>query len=433
MRTKVLEVTHATEPGALAGSAIDRPTAGDERADWALDVRGWAVGEDGPVTAVEGAHEGTVLWRVPPVMDRPQVAARFPQAGGEPVGFYALPSVLALPPRHEIELTAMIGARAAPIGSIVAERAPLTTTFEPRRQPILITTFGRTGSMLLMRLLSSHPDVLSYRPHRFEQRIAGYWIEALLALSDPASYLRGVTPQTVARQGVEDRTWWLGIDAPTPWPLRDEAVQDWLGGEAVEALAETFQQRIDAVYETIATVTGATREPFFAEKSTPRVSSVAAELYPNGRELFLVRDFRDMVCSMLAFNEQRGVSGFGRAEADSDVDFVNTLGGQATSLANAWKRRADRAHLVRYEELVLDPARALVALLDHVGVDSRPDTVRAMLGQLEEDIPELREHATSDSAQSSIGRWRTDLDPELAEACERAFGPALELFGYERQ
>ena len=56
-----------------------------------------------------------------------------------------------------------------------------------------------------------------------------------------------------------------------------------------------------------------------------------------------------------------------------------------------------------------------------------------MLAQLEEDIPELREHATSDSAQSSIGRWRTDLDAELAEACERAFGPALELFGYERQ
>lgn len=433
MRTKVLEVTHATQPGALAGSAIDRPSAGDERADWALDVRGWAVGEDGPVAAVEGAHEGTVLWRVRPVLDRPQVTARFPQAGSDPVGFYALPSVLALPPRHEIEVTAVVGARAAPIGSIVAERAPLTTGFEPRRQPILITTFGRTGSMLLMRLLSSHPAVLSYRPHRFEQRIAGYWIEALLALSDPASYLRGITPQTVARQGVDDSTWWLGIDAPAPWPLRDRAVQDWLGGDAVEALAETCQQRIDAVYETIATATGATGEPFFAEKSTPRVSSVASELYPNGRELFLVRDLRDMVCSMLAFNEQRGVSGFGRAEADSDVDFVNTLGSQASSLAHAWERRRDRAHLVRYEELVLDPARALTGLLDHVGVDSRPDTVRAMLGGLEEDIPELRGHATSDSAQSSIGRWRTDLDPELAEACERAFGPALELFGYERQ
>jgi hypothetical protein len=433
MRTKVLEVTHAPDRVALAGSAIDRPTTGDERADWALDVRGWAIGKDGPVTAVEGVHEGTVMWRVAPVVDRPQVAARFPQADGDTVGFYALSSVLALPPRHVIDLRAVIGAHAtAPIGSIEAERAPLTTTFEPRRQPILITTFGRTGSMLLMRLLSSHPDVLSYKPHRFEQRIAGYWIEALLALSEPASYLRGITPQTVA-QGVEDRTWWLGIDAPAPWPLRDEAVQEWLGGEAVEALAETCQERIDAVYETIAIATGATSERFFAEKSSPRVSSLAAELYPNGRELFLVRDFRDMVCSMLAFNEKRSVRGFGRAEAASDMEFVETLGGQATSLARAWERRRDRAHLVRYEDLVLEPVHTLAGLLDRAGVDSSTDTIAGMLNGLEEDMPELRDHATSDSAQASIGRWRTDLEPDLAEACERAFGPALELFGYERQ
>jgi hypothetical protein len=419
MRTKVLEVTHAPDPGALAASAIDRPTAGDERADWTLDVRGWAIGEDGPVTAVEGVHEQTVIWRVPPVVDRPEVAARFPQAGSDTIGFYALPSVLALPPRHLIEVRAVIGEHAkAPIGSIEAERATLRTTFEPRRQPILITTFGRTGSMLLMRLLSSHPDVLSYRPHRFEQRIVGYWIEILLGLSDPASYLRAITPQA---------------DAPTPWPLHDEAVQEWLGGEAVEALAEICQQRIDALYETIATATGSTHERFFAEKSTPDVSSLAAELYPEGRELFLVRDFRDMVCSMLAFNEQRGVSGFGRAGADSDMEFVETLGAEATALARAWERRRERAHLVRYEELVLDPARALAGLLDHVGVDSSPDTIRGMLDRLEEDIPELRDHATSDSAQSSIGRWRTDLDPALATACEAAFGQALELFGYERQ
>ena len=396
-------------------------------------MRGWAIGEDGPVTAVEGAHEGTVLWRVPPVLDRPQVAARFPQAGGDPVGFYALPSVLALPPRHEIELTAMIGDRAAPIGSIVAERAPLTTTFEPRRQPILITTFGRTGSMLLMRLLASHPDVLVVpaAPLRAADRrlldrgAAG-------AVGPRQLPARRHAPESRARASTTGR----GGSASMPRRRGRCATKPCRNGSAARRwrrCAETCQERIDAVYETIAAVTGATREPFFAEKSTPRVSSVAAELYPNGRELFLVRDFRDMVCSILAFNEQRGVSGFGRAEADSDVDFVETLGGQATSLARAWERRQDRAHLVRYEELVLDPARALAGLLDHVGVDSRPDTVRAMLGQLEEDIPELREHATSDSAQSSIGRWRTDLDPGLAEACERAFGPALEQFGYERR
>ena len=81
-----------------------------------------------------------------------------------------------------------------------------------------------------------------------------------------------------------------------PWPLRDAAVQDWLGGEAVEALAATCQQRIDATYEPIAAATGTAGERLLRrEVRPPRVSSLASELYPNGRELFLVRDFRDMV------------------------------------------------------------------------------------------------------------------------------------------
>lgn len=428
VRTRVIEVRQTASEGALAGGAIDRPAAGDELSEWALDVRGWAVGKHGPVEAVEGVHEGDVLWRVPPLLDRPRIAAEHPQAGTDTVGFYAPQSVLALPPRHEIEVRAVVaGDRPEPIGAIVAAREPLATGFKPRRQPILITTFGRTGSMLMMRLLTSHPEVLSFKPHRFEQRIASYWIDALLTLADPVSYLRGVAPQA----GVDDRMWWLGNTGPMPWPLRDEGVQEWLGGDAVEELALVAQQRIDALYERIAAEIGAGDEPFFAEKSNLRVSSVATELYPEGRELFLVRDFRDMVASVLAFNRKRGVTGFGRARAGSDREYVERLGGWVAALARAWERRRGRAHLVRYEDLVQEPEQALAALLSHVGVDASAATVETMLAGLREDVPELREHRTTKSPQSSVGRWRTDLEPEVREACERSFGDALALFGYE--
>lgn len=428
VRTRVIEVRQTASEGGLAGGAIDRPVAGDELGEWALDVRGWAVGEHGPVEAVEGRHEGNVLWQVAPVLDRPRIAAEHPQAGTDTVGFYALQSVLALPPRHEIDVSALLeGGRREPIGSIVAEREPLVTSFRPRRQPILVTTFGRTGSMLMMRLLVSHPEVLPFKPHRFEQRITSYWIDALLALADPVSYLRGVAPQA----GVDDRMWWLGNAGQMPWPLRDEGVQQWLGGDAVEELAVIAQQRIDALYERIANEVGGSGEPFFAEKSNLRVSSVATELYPEGRELFLVRDFRDMVASVFAFNRKRGVTGFGRGKAASDREYVERVGGWVASLARAWERRRERAHLVRYEDLLREPEQALTALLTYVGVDASATTVEAMVAGLGEDVPELREHRTTASPQSSIGRWRTDLEPELREACERAFGDALALFGYE--
>ena len=429
MRTRVLEVTQAAGTGALPGGAIDRPAAGEERPDWTLDVRGWAVGRTGPPAAVEASHDGSVLWRVPLTIDRARVAGRFPQAGGSTVGFYAIQSVLALPPHHVIDVHAVMedGSRAQ-LGAIEAERDPLRTGYEPRRQPIMITTFGRSGSMLLMRLLSSHPEILSFKPYRFEQRIASYWIDVLLTLADPASYLRGVAPQSA----VDERTWWLGNAAPMPWPLRDSEVQEWLGAEAVEALATTAQERIDALYERVATAAGTTEERWFCEKANLRVGSVASELYPHGRELFLVRDFRDMVSSVFAYNRKRGASGFGRARAGSDAEYVEQLGGWVDSLARAWERRRDRAHVVRYEDLVLEPESALADALEYVGVDSSAETVQGILAQLAEEMPELREHPTSDSAQSSVGRWREDMDADVSAACARAFGPALELFGYER-
>jgi hypothetical protein len=428
MRTKVLDVIDAPA-GALAGAEINRPEAGLERPDWTLDVRGWAVGRDAPVTAVEAVHESEVLWQVPPVVERPQVAARFPQVLDEQIGFIALQSVLGLPPRHEIEVRAVLegGARAA-IGTIVAERARLQTDYEPRRHPIMITTFGRTGSMLLMRLLSSHPEVLSYKPHRFEQRIVSYWIDALLTMANPVSFLRGVAPQGA----VADPHWWIGTDAPMPWPLRDEPVQEWLGGDAVEALAAVTQQRIDALYDQIAATIDAGDERWFAEKSNLRVSSVVSELYPDSRELFLVRDFRDMVCSVFAYNEKRGVTGFGRARADSDREYITQLGGWAKSLARAWDRRRDNAHVVRYEDLILNRERALAELLAHVGIDSSPSTINGMLEELDREIPELSEHRTTSSPARSVGRWQSDLPPDLVAACDEAFGPVLELFGYER-
>ena len=48
--------------------------------------------------------------------------------------------------------------------------------------------------MLLMRLLEAHPDLLVLRPHRYEQRVAGYWVEVLLTLTEPSSYMRQLAP-----------------------------------------------------------------------------------------------------------------------------------------------------------------------------------------------------------------------------------------------
>jgi hypothetical protein len=392
-------------------------------------VRGWAIAVEGPrIVAVEGLHDGQRVFHAPLDVERPRTAAEHRRPPDEPIGFHAPVGSLRLAPQFELEVRAL-PERGGPLalGTIAGRRASLRSTFAPRREPVAVTTHGRTGSMLLMRLLAAHPEVMVYRPHRFEQRIASYWGDVLLSLAEPSSYIRQVAPPP----DVDDPAWWLGGGAPAPWALRDAAVQEWLGGDALESLAPAFQQRIEATYDRIAATTDTGDAPRFAEKFNLRAAALIRELYPGSRELFLVRDFRDMVCSILSFNRKRGVQGFGRAAAESDAAYIDSLGGWATALVRAWERRRETAQLVRYEDLVSDPEPTLARALAHVGVDASPGTVAEMLAATGEDLPELHDHRTSEGPAASIGRWRRELDPGLLAECERAMGPALEAFAYE--
>ncbi len=426
-RTTVLEVRSAPGAPGLLGAGIDVPAAGEQRPDWTLDLRGWVIGEQARAVAVEGLHAGRRMWAVPVDVERPHITAEHGGVRGDRIGFHSLCGTLSLPPEFELQLRAVLedGTR-APVGVVRGRRAPLDSRFEPRRSPVLVTTLGRTGSMLLMRMLEAHPEVLVYRPYRFEQRVLGYWADVLLALAEPTSYIRQIAPAG----DPDDPMWWLGRDAPMPWPLRDAPLQEWLGGEAVENLGAAFQERIEATYDQIVATTATADAALFAEKSDLRAANLLTELYRDSRELFLVRDFRDMIASILSFNAKRHVQGFGRDRVESDAAYVSSLGGWATGLVEAWDRRRGAAHLVRYEDLVTEPERTLGELLAYLGVDAGAAAVARVRERLADALPELDDHATSDGPEDSIGRWRRDLAPELVAECERALGPALAVFGY---
>jgi hypothetical protein len=152
------------------------------------------------------------------------------------------------------------------------------------------------------------------------------------------------------------------------------------------------------------------------------------ELYPHAREVFLVRDFRDMVASIFAFNEKRGFEGFGRHRSASDVDYVtDRVAESAAELVRAWRARGEGAFLLRYEDVITRPAAAIEGLLDYLGLDSGADAVAAMEATLA--APESEVHRTT-TAEQSIGRWRHDLTPEVQEACEAALAGPLAEFGY---
>ena len=182
----------------------------------------------------------------------------------------------------------------------------------------------------------------------------------------------------------------------------------------------------------IAAAGGGSRPTFFAEKCLPEnnVPQLLWELYGDAREIFLTRDFRDMVCSIRAFNEKRGRDAFGTTGLEGDEAFIRQLAPSVDGLRAQWRARRDRAHLVRYEDLVMRPRETLAGALAYLGTDAGDGLVDAMLAQAGEEIPGMADHRTAASGGASVGRWERGPARGLRRLCEEAFGPALEEFGY---
>ena len=221
------------------------------------------------MTAVEGVHEGTVLWRVPPVVDRPQVCGALP-AGRERSG-----RLLCAPER----------ARAA---------APARDRADGRdRRPCGTDRLDRGRASAAdhdVRAAAPAGAGHDLRPHRLDAADAaalrppgGALVPAApLRAADRRLLDRGaaravgarqlharITPQTVARQGVEDPTWWLGLDAPRRGRCATRrcrsgwAARRWRHSPRPSSSGSTRSTRPSP------TVTGATRRAFLCREVDP--------------------------------------------------------------------------------------------------------------------------------------------------------------------
>ena len=419
---------HPAEDEDLWGFHLDAPQAGAVHDAYAFDVRGWALGRRTKVTSVELKDGARLLWRVPTQIARAELAERYPLAEGtDAAGFFTIVNSLNLSREFEVLLRARLeDASRVDLATFHGHREPLRTGYEPGIDPLMVTTLGRTGSTILMKVLATHPDVVACPPFEHEPRVATYWLGVMTTLTDPVSYRRQINPT-----GSLDRTWWAGKEPPLPRRSKDARLTHWLDVDAVSQIAEFCQSRIEAVYREIAAGAGTPAPRFFAEKyRADRIPELMWELYPRAREVILVRDFRDMVASMFAYNVKRGREGFRRDRFDDDAQYVvKQIKESVAAMARAWEARHDSAHLIRYEDLVLDPENTIASLLRYLGLNAGTHA-DAMAAALSARDPESEWHRTTPDPRASIGRWRDDLSEEARRACEQVLAPELQAFGY---
>jgi len=415
-------------PGCL-GFYVDAPTPGDSSASHALALSGWTIGGERRVEQIEVVFEGQVLAAAALTRNREDVLDSFPEVADPKVGWVTEASLVGLPENFElfVRLVAEGGERER-LATIRGRRRKVLPPEESALQPLIVSTYGRTGSTWLMRLLDQHPATLAYRPFEYEPRAVSYWVAVLDALSQPASYLQPLA--TV----FSSEHWWLGdATVPSEIPRPDPPVMDELSRAGVEAVATLCRARISSFYEAVAKTQNKPQPRYFAEKVSPDPSvwRLTTELFPATREVILVRDFRDMACSILAYNEKTKMTSFGRERVETDLEFLQELRAAARSLVQLHQKRGDSAFLLRYEDLILEPETTLFELFEFLGVSSSEETVRSVLERASEETEAMAGHRTSSDPRQSVGRWHRDLSAEMQEACVEAFDDLLVELGYE--
>jgi len=423
---EILSVSPATQTaGKLRGFALDSPTAGTSADVFVITIRGWVLGQTSKAVEVEILDRGGVIRKVPVKEASPDAVDSFPEvAEAEDCGFLALAGVLGLAPEFELRVRAVLeDKRRVLLGTVRARHAPLRSSFEPRLRPITLTSLNRVGSTWLMGILAAHPQIVVHQQYPYEQSNAQYWVHMLKVLSEPANRLQSSKPGAF-----HNDLWHIGhnpfYDATL---IKHEELREWMGRQYVERLAAFCQSSIDDWYLEVARSQGQDVPVCFAEKGVAgHIPALTWELYPNAKEIFLVRDFRDMVCSLMAFYKD----GTTRRRASDDEQYIRWLGTWANHLRSDYESRADRAHLVRYEDVVNQPVQTLTTLFRYLELDASPELADEILTKVSEQTPHFAKHRTTPSLEASIGRWRHDLDPTLQRACEETFGELLGAFGY---
>lgn len=420
----------APQPGKLRAFHIDAPRIGS-REVYDVEFAGWVLGEDQPVKEIEFHQGGVIIRRAQLDQQRPDVARDYPNVPGAGLaGFRTWVSVVGLEPETTIQMRAVLGdGSRARIGAVSLRHLPVQSGFDPKLQPIMLTTMGRAGTTWTMKLLSEHPEIVVHRWHPYELRTARYWWHMLKTLSEPRDpYHSGQADR------FQTNKLFVGYNPFYPEPIAvTPGLGEWMGRDYVEDLARFCQRNAEEAYLRIAAGQGQTNVRYMAEKHrADNLPWLVWELYPKAKEIFLVRDFRDVFSSMLAYNKKFGRRAFGPEHIKTDEEFAQFLRNSTIrNLSRSWPKRQDRAHLIRYEDLISEPAEVLRGVFAYLELDASDATIAGVMQRASAENPEMIQHLTSSNVSNSLGRWKTSLSPEMQTVANAAFGDVLEQFGYE--
>jgi hypothetical protein len=267
-------------------------------------------------------------------------------------------------------------------------------------QPLFVLGSGRCGSTLLYQLLSVHSRIAMTN----EAQLVNFLYFAHALAGQPAFDVHEhVLNEKVSLAGIVGRQYAARFA---------EVVKDHAGPMLLDFYRAEFPGRDFA---------------YFGDKlPSPIAAGSFGAIFPGIRCLTLLRDPRDVICSLRHYSARPEV-------AEGNPAFrVGDLREYCIGWRNLYASCLDYLPgnlMVRYEDVVADARRELTRIMAHLGLEPEP-------AQLADDSGRAREaarkgHATTATVDASIGRWRRDLPPADAALVTEVCEPLLRRCGYE--
>ena len=275
--------------------------------------------------------------------------------------------------------------------------------------PLLVTSAGRSGSTLMMNRLHAHPEVVLMNHHPAEVKLLSYYAHALRILSSPADHERSTDPDLMATDPYH-----IGFNPYHDPLLYPHQLMDAYWGRTVPlTLSRNFRDLIIGYYDGVRMVQGKTSMRYLAEKTPPdpMVRQAATLMFGGFREIVLLRDPRDLVCSYNAF---------WTTPWDEARMLVRS---QLSPILQLFKQHSPYHIFVKYENLTLKSGPAVREIFAFLRLDHVAEAEA-------NDASVFQKHGTSKSPAASVGRWRDALPTEQISLCNKEFAEYLDLFGY---
>lgn len=439
---KIDNIEHLNQDSSLfTGFSIDGPALATSFGAIDFTVCGWIVSSnERPLLSIEINVDGFQLKRIPINVPRPDVieALGVKDLNQKNCGFDTRLGLLGLPTNFSIELVAVFRGdtqqeRVKVPFAIVSGKKTTALDLDSKFQPLMLTAIGRSGTTWVMKLLSQHPEIATSDFYPYEIKQSAYWMQLLKILTDPADFDGSSHPDkfdvTMGQIGHNPYTYPHYLSQYS----NSQELKDYYASTMIENTAKFTVNQIDEFYNMVADGAGKPKAKFFAEKFVPtHLQSLYADVYKSPKEIILVRDFRDVLCSAKSFNEKRNSVSFGRERVSDDFEWVQHVSKAGIRrMVNALTERRSTAFLLKYEDIILQPEKTLLALFEYLDIEHSESLVNQVIAAASKTNASMDAHKTTSNPSDSIGRWRRDMSVELQELCAVEMGPLLEEFGYQ--